>query len=91
MTRYRFDEVRSALHKHWGLSLHRGGAMKFDEHDGRWDVVYSKTGFVVGGDLPGFGHGYRRFESLTAVVRACDLAALIRQTRQSVPQKWSIP
>jgi len=31
------------------------------EHDGRWDVTYSKTGYIVGGQLPGLGHGYRRF------------------------------
>ena len=79
---YAFDEVRTALHKHWGLSLHRGGEMVFGEHDGRWDTCYSKTGYVVGGSLPGCGHGYQRFRSLTGVVRACDLKEVIEKDRR---------
>ncbi len=81
MTRYAFDEVRAALHEHWGLSLHRGGDMTDLGCDGRWDVAYSKSGFVVGGNLPGVGHGYRRFRSLADVVRACDLAKLVAESR----------
>jgi hypothetical protein len=77
MTRYGFDEVRSALHKHWGLSLRRGGDMTDMGRDGRWDTAYSKTGYVVGGDLPRRGHGYQRFRSLGAVVRAWDLAKVV--------------
>ena len=78
--RYRFDEVRAALHEHWGLSLHRGGAMGGDgQHDGRWDVTYSHTGYIVGGNMPGSGHGHRRFATLIDVVRACDLAKVIRR------------
>lgn len=57
MTRYRFAEVRSALREHWGLALYRGGEMSDGAHDGRWDVTYSRTGFVAYGDLPGRGHG----------------------------------
>lgn len=57
MTRYRFAEVSAALRAHWGLALYRGGEMGDDEHDGRWDVTYSRTGFVVYGDIPGKGHG----------------------------------
>jgi len=82
MIRYAFDEVRAALSKHWGLSLHRGGEMTDLGRDGRWDVAYSKTGYVVGGQLPGIGHGYRRFGSLAAVVRVCDLAAVITKDRR---------
>lgn len=75
--RYGFDQVRAALLKHWGLTLHRGGEMAFGKYDGRWDTAYSKTGYVVGGSLPGLGHGYRRFKSLADVVMACELAKVI--------------
>lgn len=85
MTRYAFDEVRAALHKHWGLSLHRGGDMTDLGRDGRWDTAYSKTGYVIGGALPGLGHGYQRFRTLGAVVRVCDLAKVITKDRR--PQK----
>ena len=77
MTRYTFDEVRTALHKDWGLSLHRGGDLTDLGRDGRWDVTYSKTGYVIGGAFPRSGHGYRRFRSLGAVVRTYDLAKVI--------------
>ena len=81
MTRYAFDEVRAALDSHWGLSLHRGGDLTDLGRDGRWDTAYSKTGYVVGGQLPGKGYGYRRFSSLAAVVRACELAKVITENR----------
>lgn len=81
MTRYAFDEVRSALRAHWGLSLHRGGDLTDLGRDGRWDVSYSKTGYVVGGNLPGLGHGYMRFQTLADVVRSCDLAEVIEKRR----------
>ncbi len=81
-TRYSFEEVRAALHSHWGLSLHRGGDLTDLGRDGRWDVAYSKTGYIVGGQLPGIGHGYRRFESLADVVRSSNLAAAIRKMRE---------
>lgn len=81
MVRYAFDEVRDALRKHWGLSLHRGGDLTDLGRDGRWDVCYSKTGYVVGGNLPGLGHGYRRFASLVSVVRVCDLTDVIANNR----------
>lgn len=74
-------EVRSALYSHWGLSLHRGGELGDGEHDGRWDTSYSKTGYVVGGQLPGLGHGYRRFATLADIVTACDLSTLIQHAR----------
>ena len=77
MTSYAFDEVRSALHEHWGLSLYRGGDLTDLGRDGRWDTTYSKTGYIVGGHLPGRGHGYRRFRTLTGVVRACDLTKVL--------------
>jgi len=83
MTRYAFNEVRAALLKHWGLSLHRGGDMTDLGRDGRWDTAYSKTGYVVGGQLPGIGYGHRRFSSLTAVVRVCDLAKVIATDRRT--------
>ena len=73
VTRFRFMEVRSALYSHWGLSRHRGGEQGDSKHDGRWDTSYSKTGYVVGGQLPGLGHGYRRFATLANIVTACDL------------------
>lgn len=84
MRRYALNEVRVALRAHWGLSLHRGGDLTDLGRDGRWDTAYSKTGYIVGGNLPGVGHGYRRFRTLRAVVRACDLDKVIeRRTRGS--------
>jgi hypothetical protein len=83
VTRYAFDEVRAALHDHWGLSLHRGSSDRADgKHDGRWAVEYSRTGFVVGGNLPGRGHGYQRFETLADVVRSCNLAKAITRSKR---------
>lgn len=81
MTRYTFDEVRAALRDHWGLSLHRGGAMGDGDHDGRWDSAYSKTGFVVGGHLPRHGHGYQRYRSLVDVTEAWDLTKVLAEGR----------
>jgi hypothetical protein len=83
VTRYTFDEVRAALREHWGLSLHRGGSDRTDgKHDGRWAVEYSRTGYVVGGSLPGRGHGRQRFRSLEGVVLVCDLAKVITRQRR---------
>ena len=82
MSRYGFDEVRAALRKHWVLSLHRGGDMTDLGRDGRWDTAYSKTGYVVGGQLPRSGYGHRRFSSLASVVRSWDLAQVIAEDRQ---------
>ena len=79
--RYAFDEVRAALHEGWGLALRRGGEMGDGEHDGRWDSAYSKTGFVVGGDLPRRGYGYQRFRSLAHVVSYWELADEIARGR----------
>ena len=79
MSRYRFDEVRSALREHWGLSLHRGGELTDLGRDGRWDTAYSKTGYVVAGQLPGIGYGHRRFSSLAAVVKVCDLTKVLAE------------
>jgi hypothetical protein len=81
VTRYVFAEVRAALRSHWGLSLHRGGKRGDGAHNGRWDTAYSKTGYVVGGQLPGLGHGYRRFATLASVVAAYNLAAIIERDR----------
>ena len=83
MTRYGFDAVRAALRQHWGLSLHKGGELSDLGRDGRWDVAYSKTGYVVGGNLPGLGHGYRRFRSLRDVVRVCDLTDALARGQRS--------
>jgi hypothetical protein len=80
--RYGFDEVREALKKEWGLDLHRGGDMTDLGRDGRWDTCYSKTGFVVGGNLPGIGHGYRRFPTLGRVVHVCKLSKVIARRRR---------
>jgi hypothetical protein len=80
--RYRFKEVRAALHKHWGFSLHYGGDLTDLGRDGRFDVTYSKTGFVVGGNFPGEGYGYRRFATLLDVVRTCDLADVVAKLRK---------
>jgi hypothetical protein len=80
-SRYDFAEVRSALREHWGLSLHRGGELTDLGRDGRWDKAYSKTGFVVGGNLPGLGHGYVRYETLGDVVRSCGLSEVIAKKR----------
>jgi hypothetical protein len=57
--RYAFDEVRAALHKHWGFALQRGGVSTDLERDGRWDTSYSKTGYVVSGYMPGYGHRHK--------------------------------
>ena len=83
MPRYAFEEVRAALQECWGLGMYRGTADKGDgEHDGRWTVEYSKTGYIVHGNMPGKGHSYRRFPSLAAVVRVCDLESTIRKQRE---------
>ena len=82
MVRYAFDEVRAALHEHWGLSLHRGGELTDLGRDGRWDTTYSKTGYVVRGHFPGNGYSCRRFRSLGAVVRVCDLEKVIAKDRR---------
>lgn len=82
MPRYTFDEVKRALRQHWGLSLHRGGEMGDEQHDGRWTIEYSRTGYVIGGDLPGVGHGFRRYETLGQIVRSCDLAKVIGSYRR---------
>jgi hypothetical protein len=79
---YRFDEVQAALRKHWGLELRRGGDMGDGQHDGRWSVEYSRTGFVVGGEFPGHGHTYRRYETLAVVARAFELATVIQGSRE---------
>lgn len=80
--RYSFDVVRAALKAYWGLELRRGSSTGGDgTHDGRWDVTYSKTGFVVGGNFPGVGHSYRRFESLADIVRVCELERVIEEKR----------
>jgi hypothetical protein len=83
MSRYTFDEVRSALRDYWGLSLHRGGEMGDGQHDGRWDTCYSKTGYVVGGQLPRRGHGHQRHPSLADVVASWGLAKDIARDRAS--------
>lgn len=83
MKRYRFDEVRAALLKHWGLALHRGGDLTDLGRDGRWDVTYSKTGFVVLGQLPGFGYGARRYAALLDVVCLYELADVIHHDRKA--------
>jgi len=80
-TRYTFDEVRAALNDEWGLSLHRGGKMGDGAHDGRWDTTYSKTGFIVGGNMPRKGHSYRRYRSLVDVVSSWNLAKPITNRR----------
>jgi hypothetical protein len=83
VTRYAFNEVREALRDHWGLSLHRGSSDRADgDHDGRWAVEYSRTGYVVGGDLPRRGHGYQRFRSLSDVVRVWDLDKVVARSRR---------
>lgn len=82
MPRYVFDEVRAALKQHWGLSLYRGGELTDLGRDGRWDVTYSKTGYVIGGQWPGSGYGYRRFSSLGSIVKICELAKVIKEQRR---------
>jgi len=81
MTRYTFDEVREALRKHWGLSLHRGGDRTDLGRDGRFDTVYSKIGYVVSGQFPGNGYSSRRFRSLGRIVQVCDLKQVIAKDR----------
>lgn len=82
-TRYSFDEVREALKKEWGLDLHRGGDLTDLGRDGRWDTCYSKTGFVVGGQFPGFGGiSYRHYRSLARVVHVCKLSDSLARKRR---------
>lgn len=82
MTRYAFDEVRAALHDEWDLALYRGGALTDLGRDGRWDTAYSKTGYVIGGSLPGRGHGHQRFRALSDVVRVYRLAKAIAKKKR---------
>ena len=83
MTRYTFEEVRAALREYWGLSLLRGGPDRADgRHDGRWDTVHSKPGFIVSGSIPGRGTGHWRFRSLKDVVRISELAKDIEKGRR---------
>jgi hypothetical protein len=79
--RYSFEEVRAALQKHWGLHLYRGGELGDGQHDGRWDVTYSRTGYVINGELPRGGYGSVRYPTLARVVIACDLAPVIERAR----------
>jgi hypothetical protein len=80
-TRYAFDEVKKALDAYWGLSLHRGGDRTDLGRDGRFDTVYSKTGYVVSGAFPGNGYSSRRFRSLGRIVKVCDLEKTIAKER----------
>lgn len=82
MSRYSFDEVRAALDKEWGFSIQRGDKEGDGKHDGRWDVTHSKTGYIVSGNMPGLGYRHRYFRSLSAIVRACELAKIIEQGRR---------
>lgn len=82
MTRYTFDEVRSALAKAWGFGLARGSEDRVNgKHDGRWDVTHSKTGFVVSGQFPGHRYGHRRYRSLSDIVRLFELKKTIAELR----------
>lgn len=79
--RYRFDEVKAALLKHWGFAIARG-AVADAKRDGRWDVSHSRTGYIVSGHCPGHGHGHRRHDTLAQIVKAYELAAVIATARQ---------
>lgn len=79
--RYTFDEVRAALDKEWGFSLQRGDKKGDGKHDGRWDTCYSKTGYVVAGNFPGYGYRHKRFRSLVGVVRATRLHEALARDR----------
>lgn len=79
--RYRFNEVKTALLKHWGLSLTRGSVAD-PKRDGRWDTSHSRTGFIVSGQFPGNGHSQVRYDSLRQIVEACDLAKVIAASRR---------
>lgn len=78
MTRYVFDEVRAALQKEWGYVIERGEPRRANgKHDGRWDVTHATTGYIVSGNMPGFGHRHRWFRSLSDVVRVCKLTEVL--------------
>ncbi len=84
--RYAFDEVRAALKKYWGFEIQRGRAspdhaLPGRERDGRWDTSYSKTGYVISGYMPGYGHRHKHYRSLASIVRGCDLAKVIEEDR----------
>jgi hypothetical protein len=82
VTRYAFEDVRAALAKEWGLSLHRGGDMGDGKHDGRWDRTYSKTGYVVLGHFPRSGHSSQRYRSLGDVVQSWELTKALAEKRR---------
>jgi hypothetical protein len=83
VSRYTFDEVQAAMTKYWGLRLGRGGKDDTDgKHDGRWDVSYSRTGFVVGGQFPGIGYTYRHYRSLRQIVKIFELEKPIKELRK---------
>ena len=81
MTRYTFDEVRTALDKEWGFALQRGDKKGDGKHDGRWDTCYSKTGYIVAGNFPGYGYRHKRYRSLAAIVRGCKLDRALEAPR----------
>lgn len=79
--RHAFDEVKAALRKYWGFEIRRGGVSTDLDRDGRWDTSYSKTGYVVSGYMPGYGHRHKHYRSLAAIVRGCDLEEVFQKAR----------
>ena len=79
---YTFDEVRVALREHWGYSLQRGGSSTDLERDGHGDTSYSKTGYIISGNMPGYGYRHKHYRSLAAIVRGCDLTNVIAKKRR---------
>jgi hypothetical protein len=84
MKRYTFDEVKAAVAKDWGMEIQRGAKVDgpTSGKDGRWCTTHSRTGFVVSGNFPGFGHMHRRYVSLSKIVRVFDLKKTVDDLRR---------
>lgn len=87
--RLTFDEVRDALRTHWGLDLIRGGEGGDGDRDGRWCVSCSRTGYVVYGQFPRGGFGYRRSSTLRSIVESFDLAESVERARVGMKRRAS--
>lgn len=68
MGRWTETDVRSVLRSHWGLYLDRCDPTARGRRVSEW-----RSGWMVSGDIPGYGHGYRRYRSLAEIVRMFDL------------------
>ncbi|MCG8434393.1 MAG: hypothetical protein MJA83_10215 [Gammaproteobacteria bacterium] len=62
----KFQKLKEFCKNHWGLELSKcGGEGCLGRTAGSW-----KCGWMLGGNFPGTGHAYRRFNTLKAVAKA---------------------